>query len=125
MKLLLAPIRSTMSEKRLNNLALMGAHKNRLSNISTEFVMEKFAEKPRHANIGSSAFISNLLSDSDSNDSDQGSFYLLFFSLRTSFNNYYDFFFHELYSNLSFCTLIIRFKLQEILLNQMFDCTLK
>ena len=51
LKLLLASTRSSMGEARLNNLALMGTHKSRLSNISTESIIQKFKEKPRHAKL--------------------------------------------------------------------------
>ena len=44
LKLLLASTRSAMGEARLNNLALMGTHKSRLSKISTESIIQKFKE---------------------------------------------------------------------------------
>ena len=51
LKLLLASTRSAMGEARLNNLALMGTHKSRLSKISTESIIQKFKEKARHAKL--------------------------------------------------------------------------
>ena len=67
LKLLLASTRSAMGEARLNNLALMGTHKSRLTKVSTEKIIQKFKEKPRtaklHTKIVSSIYI--LSSDSD------------------------------------------------------------
>ena len=84
LKLLLAP-RSTMSVKRINNLALMGTHRNRLVDFSTEFIVKKFKGKPRNATFNKDFANQSLSSDSDV-ESDEGSFYLLFFSLsRHSF----------------------------------------
>ena len=83
LKLLLAPTRSTMSKQRINYLALMSTHRNRLEKISTGYIIKQFKQLPRKANLGQ-IFVS-LASDVDS---DQGSFYLLFFSFRISFNHY-------------------------------------
>ena len=84
LKLLLAP-RSTMSVKRINNLALMGTHRNRLVDFSTEFIVKKLKGKPRKATFNKDFANQSLSSDSDV-ESDEGSFYLLFFSLsRHSF----------------------------------------
>ena len=79
LKLLLAPTRATMMDARLNHLALMGAHRNRLAGIPTEFIVKKFKEQPRHAR----------LADTVSDHSDEGSFYLFFLSFRISFKNPY------------------------------------
>ena len=85
LKLLFAPNRSTMSVIRINNLALMGTHRNRLVDISTEFIVKKFKGKPRKATFNKDFANQSLSSDSDV-ESDEGSFYLLFFSLsRHSF----------------------------------------
>ena len=72
LKLLLAPTRATMRDARLNHLALMGAHRNRLARIPTEFIVNKFKEQLRHAR----------LADTVSDHSDEGSFYLFFFHLE-------------------------------------------
>ena len=49
LRLLLSPLRSRMGNQKLNYLALMSTHKDRLSKISTKFVIEKFKENPRKA----------------------------------------------------------------------------
>ena len=51
LKLLLSPLRSRMGNQKLNYLALMSTHKDRLSKISTKFVIEKFKENPRKAHF--------------------------------------------------------------------------
>ena len=74
-----------MSVKRINNLALMGTHRNRLVDFSTEFIVKKFKGKPRNATFNKDFANQSLSSDSDV-ESDEGSFYFLFFSLiRHSF----------------------------------------
>ena len=47
LKRLLTSQRMTMTDKRVNNLMLMAAHKSRLSEITTDFVITKFNENPR------------------------------------------------------------------------------
>ena len=74
-----------MSVKRINNLALMGTHRNRLVDFSTGFIVKKFEGKPKNATFNKDFDNQSLSSDSDV-ESDEGSFYLLFFSLsRHSF----------------------------------------
>ena len=79
LKLLLAPNRSTISVIRINNLALMGIHRNRLADITTELIVEKFKGKRRKAIFNKN--FANALSSNPDVESDEGSFYLLFFSL--------------------------------------------
>ena len=88
LKLLLASTRSAMGEARLNNLVLMGTHKSRLSKISTEIIIQKFKEKPRHAKL-QKKIVSDYIPSSDEYDSvdDEGSFYLLFIFIKTFYMN--------------------------------------
>ena len=74
-----------MSVKRIYNLALIGTYRNRLLSISTEFIVKKFKGKPRKATFNKD-FANQSLSPDFDVESDEGSFYLLFFSLsRHSF----------------------------------------
>ena len=88
LKLLLASTRSSMGEARLNNLALMGTHKSRLSNISTESIIQKFKEKPRHAKLDTKILSDNKDEYSDNNTDDEGSFYLSFIFIKTFYMNF-------------------------------------
>ena len=47
LKQLLTSQRTSMTDKRVNNLMLMAAHKSRLNEISNDFIITKFNEKPR------------------------------------------------------------------------------
>ena len=42
-----------MTDKRFNNLALMAAHRDRLSSISNDFVIEEFKKKNMSTDFGS------------------------------------------------------------------------
>ena len=68
LKLLLSSRRSTMTDRRLNNLALIAAHRARLYSISNDFVIEELKKKPRKAEFGS-----KLVSvDTSNSESDGG-----------------------------------------------------
>ena len=78
-----------MGEARLNNLALMGTHKSRLSKISTESIIQKFKEKPRHTKLQKKIVSDNKydhISSSDDSVDDEGSFYLFIF-IKTFYMN--------------------------------------
>ena len=87
LKVLLAPLRSTMKEKRLNNQAIMSTHKNRLDKLSTDSIIKKFKASPRHALLIKPNSKVLEKGDSSSDDSDQGSFYLSFFSFTIPYIN--------------------------------------
>ena len=70
LKLLLASTLSTMRDDRLNHLALRETHRNRLASVTTDFIINKFKEQPRHAKI---------LADTVTEDED--GFYWWFFYL--------------------------------------------
>ena len=66
LKLLLSSRRSTMTDKRLNNLALIAAHQARLDSISNDFVIEEFKKKPKKTDFGSKfVFVDTFDSESD------------------------------------------------------------
>ena len=46
-----------MTDKRVNNLMLMAAHKSRLSEITTDFVITKFNENSRMVKFSDKAVV--------------------------------------------------------------------
>ena len=66
-----------MMDKRLNNLALMAAHRARLDSISNNFVIEEFKKKPRKTDFGSK-FIFVDTSDSESDECNSGMLFIFF-----------------------------------------------
>ena len=73
-----------MTDKRLNNLALMAAHRARLDSISNDFVIAEFEKKPRKTDFGSKLVFVDT-SDSDSDEGNLGMLFILF-SVKTPIN---------------------------------------
>ena len=84
LKLLLSSGRSTMTDKRWNNLVLMAAHRARLDSISNDFVIAEFEKKPRKTDFGSKLVFVDT-SDSESDEGNLGMLFILF-SVKTQIN---------------------------------------
>ena len=57
LKQLLTSQRTSMTDKRVNNLMLMAAHKSRLNEISNDFVITKFNENSRMVKFSDKAVV--------------------------------------------------------------------